>query len=202
MAENIQELIEKIQNEGVLAAEARAAEIQAQANQRKEEIISQASKQADHLIAEARERIAKMQQASDLALQQSGRDLLLVLRKEIASILEKVMVLEIRNALTPEELAGILKSIIQAQSAKNSGEIVIHLNKDDLKKLEHTFLKGLKEDVLKGIKLKSQDDIAAGFIISYDAGRSHFDFTDKALAETLGAYLKPGLAEILKSAAI
>ncbi|PIW68507.1 MAG: V-type ATP synthase subunit E, partial [Candidatus Omnitrophica bacterium CG12_big_fil_rev_8_21_14_0_65_42_8] len=50
----------------------------------------------------------------------------------------------------------------------------------------------------KGIVVRASDEISVGFTISFDAGKSQYDFTDKALAEYIGVYLKPKLSEILK----
>lgn len=202
MGENIKELIEKIQKEGVNVAQEKARKIGEEANFRKDEILNRAQLEADSLIDEAEERINKMEEASSLALKQAARDLFLELKKEVFAMLDNIILSEVRKTLTHEELAKIINSIIHEQVLKNSGDILINLNKDDLCKLEATFLKNLKEDILKGIKLKSKDDISKGFIISYDLGKSHFDFTDKALAEYLGGYVNPRLAEILKQATI
>jgi vacuolar-type H+-ATPase subunit E/Vma4 len=50
----------------------------------------------------------------------------------------------------------------------------------------------------KRIILKPTDEISSGFTISYDAGKSLFDFSGEALAEYISAYLKPELNKILK----
>ena len=43
-------------------------------------------------------------------------------------------------------------------------------------------------------------DIRAGFVISYDGGKSQWDFSDKALAEYIGSCLNPKLNVILEEA--
>jgi len=202
MAENIKELIEKIQSEGVNVAEEKARKIEEDAETKKGEILKKAKLEAENLLAEAKDKISKMEEASRTSLEQYSRDLFLSIKKEIQASLGKIILSQVHQALTVDELAKIIDSIAKTKSTSTSEEIIFTLSNDDIKKLENTFLKGLKEDILKGIKLKAKDDIAAGFLISYDAGKSHFDFTDKALAEYLGSYVKPKLAEILKSAVI
>jgi vacuolar-type H+-ATPase subunit E/Vma4 len=93
-------------------------------------------------------------------------------------------------------LSKILSSLIKNYSAKEN--VIISLNKEDLRKLEKGLLDTLKEEVRKGITLRPSDDIQAGFIISYDSGKSYYDFTDTALAEYIGLHLKPKLKEILE----
>jgi V/A-type H+-transporting ATPase subunit E len=196
MADQIRDLIEKIQQEGVRAAEDKAKEIENQAECQAEEIIKKAKLEAGKLIREAKEEIAKSQESSKILLKQAGRDLIISLKKEINKILDKLILFNVRQALSPEELAKILSSLIKNYSAKEN--VIISLNKEDLRKLEKGLLDTLKEEVKKGITLRPSDDIQAGFIISYDSGKSYYDFTDTALTEYIGSYLKPKLKEILE----
>lgn len=196
MAEEIKDLIEKIQQEGIKVAEDKAKEIENQARRQAEEIVKKALAEAEKLINEAKEQIAKKQESSKILLQQAGRDLLLGLRKEINALLERLIVSGLRQALAPEELSKILTALIKNYSGKEN--IVILLKREDLEKLEKGFLGALREEAKKGITLRPGEDIQAGFSISYDNGKSYYDFTDEALAEYIGSYLKPGLNEILK----
>jgi len=127
--------------------------------------------------------------------------MLINLKEQIDALLNRLILLRIREALAPVELIKMLQTLIKNYTAKGDAEIIVLLNKEDLEKLEKGFLSEIKEEIKKGIVLKPSSDIRAGFRISYDAGKSHYDFTDKALAEYIGRYLKPRLNEILKSAA-
>lgn len=198
MAEEIKELIERIQREGIKIAEDKAAEIEGRAEKEAEEIIRRAKNEAANLIAQAEEKVRKMEEAAKISLSQAGRDLLISLREEVNAILDKIMLGAVRQALKPEELAKILHSLIIAATHQNKGNIIVSVSTEDLEKLEKGFLAELKEGLKLGIRLKAQEDIAGGFLISYDAGKSSFDFTDKALAEYLGERIKPELARLLK----
>jgi len=70
-----------------------------------------------------------------------------------------------------------------------------------MQKLEKGFLRKLCDETKKEVSLKVSSEITAGFIISYDAGKSHFDFSDKALAEFLSHKLKPSLVQLLENQA-
>ena len=56
MAEEIKELIEKIQQEGIQIAEDKARQIEAQAREQAEEILLEAKQQAAKIISEAEEK--------------------------------------------------------------------------------------------------------------------------------------------------
>jgi len=196
MAQEIKDLIAKINEEGVKAAEAKAKEIEEQARNRADEIVKKAKAEAEKLIAQAKDEIVKMQDNSGALLKQAGRDLILSLKTEINAVLERLIVSGVRQALNTEELTKILTALIKNYSGKEN--IVIALSEEDARKLEKSFLEGLRAEVGKGIALRPSEDIQAGFIISYDNGKSSFDFSDKGLAEYIGTCLKPRLKEILQ----
>ena len=91
----------------------------------------------------------------------------------------------------------IIHSLIKSSTQKE--EIVVTVKKEGLKKIHDGLLSELSEEIKKRIILKPSDEISSGFTISYDAGKSLFDFSEEALAAYISAYLKPELNEILKS---
>lgn len=198
MSEELKSLIEKIQVEGVQAAEEKSQAILDAAKRQADAIVEKAHRQAQNLIQEANERIAKAEEASRLALKQAGRDTVISLKKEINDLLGKIIRSSIQEALSPTELGKIITSLIKETSHKQKEGIEITLKKEDIERMEKGFFSALKDEIRKGIVLKASEEISAGFLISFDAGKSHFDFTDKALTDYLSTYLKPKLLEILK----
>lgn len=198
MAEELKNLIEKIQEEGVRAAEEKARGIENQAQQEAKGIIENARREAEAIIADAKEKAAKETEAGRLALKQAARDIIISLRKEIIATLDKVIASAVKDALGPAELVKILNALIVEQGQKSHKEIVITLSKEDYQKVEKGFIGSLTQELKKGIALRASEDVYAGFLISFDAGLSHFDFTDQALTDYLSAYVKPKLTEILK----
>jgi V/A-type H+-transporting ATPase subunit E len=199
MAEDIKNLIEKIQKEGIQAAQDKAKDIESKALAKAREIVDKAKAQADNILAEAKDRIAKTEESGKTSLKQAGRDLLISVRKEISALLDKIVTLKVREALNPDELIRIITTLVKECKVKDKDQIIISLNKADLEPIEKGLLGELKEEVKKGITLRPSEDISGGFIISYDSGKSHFDFTDKALAEYFSLYLKPKIGEMLNS---
>ncbi|MEA3305257.1 MAG: V-type ATP synthase subunit E family protein [Candidatus Omnitrophota bacterium] len=198
MAEELKDLIEKIHQEGVKAAEDKASDIENEAKRRAEIIIEKAGKEAENIIAEAKEKSAKMEKTGKLSLKQAGRDTILSLRKEINAVLDKIVVSHVREALNPGELSKIISALIKNCDGMEKNSIMISLNKGNLEKLKKGFLSKLKDETKKEIILKSSEDIHGGFTISYDSGKSHYDFTDEALAGYISLYLKPELSGMLK----
>jgi V/A-type H+/Na+-transporting ATPase subunit E len=200
MAEEIRDLIEKINQEGIRAAEGKAQNIENAAKQKAEAILTQARLEAEEMITGAMERIRREDEKEKILLAQSGRDLLLSLRKEINAMLGRIVVSDIHQALTPEALFKLLSDVVRNYGAGESSDIVVSLNKADLETLGNNFLHKLKEETNKKILLRPAEEISGGFTISFDNEKSCYDFTDKALAEYIGTYLKPKLNQILQEA--
>ena len=126
MPEEIRDLIEKINQEGIKAAEEKANIIEFEARQRADAILSQAQAEADRMIAAADQRIMREDERERALLAQAGRDLLLSLRQEINVMLGRIVVSDIREALTPELLYRLLSEIIRNYPKMERGNIIIH----------------------------------------------------------------------------
>jgi V/A-type H+/Na+-transporting ATPase subunit E len=200
MPEEIRDLIEKINQEGIKAAGEKADSIEAEAQQKAAAIISQAKIEADRIISDAKDRISLEDERERALLAQAGRDLLLSLRKEINAMLGLIVVSDIRQALTPEALFRLLIEVVRNYNSAERSDSTVSLNKKDLELLEKHYLDKLRQETEGDIVLKPGEDIRGGFTISFDRGKSWYDFTDKALAEYIGTYLKPKLNKILQEA--
>jgi len=200
MAEEIKSLIEKIQQDGIKVAEEKAKETEDQAKKEADLILKNAREEAEKLFSEAKDNLAKMEQSQKVLLAQAGRDLMLTFKTELNAMLERLILQEIQGSITPEVMADILGQMIKEQAKIGKEDIIVTLKEADLNKLEKNFLARLKEEAKKGIVLKPSEEVRAGFLISFDNAKSYFDFSDQALSEYIGTYLKPKLAELLKNA--
>lgn len=202
MSEDLKGLIEKIQQEGIQAAESKARQIEEHAHSSARNIIEAATREAEKIRAGAQEQIKRADDSARASLQQAARNTLISLRQEITAVLDALITLDVRKSLAPQELAKIIAGFLaHHRGVDETSEIIISLNKEDLGHLEKSLFGELTGEIKSRLVLKASEDIKAGFSISYDAGKSHFDFTDQALAEYISAYLDPKLNQILKISA-
>ena len=199
MAQEIKDLLARIQQEGVKVAEEKAAEIKAEADSIAQKIIADAKIQAKKIIEQANIQTKRLEDSTQASLRQAGRDSLISLRKEINSMLDKLIKADIHQALTVEELAGIIGSLIKNTPLSLGSEIIVSLSKEDKEKLEKGFLRELIQETKKQIILKAAEGMDSGLVISFDGGKSIFDFSAQALAEYISGSLRPELDKILKS---
>ena len=200
MADQIKELIEKINQEGVAAAEEKARQIESRAKAQAETILQKADSQAKKIIEDAQEKVKRLQESSEASLKQTGRDVLLGLKRQIEETLQKLISSDVSAALNSEELSDIIAALVKEFCGRENKDVIVYLSGEDKNKLEGHFLARLKSELKKGIELRAQEDIQSGFIISFDAGKSSFDFSGQALAEYIGSSLKNKVAQLLKDA--
>lgn len=197
MGEDIQALLEKIQREGIEAAEAKASEIERDAQARAKKMIDQARDEAHSVVARAQAEARKEKESSAAALVQASRDVLLTLRDQISKTLTGVCAARVAETLTPEKTARLIADLVTA-AVSGKEDIVVGISGDRFDETQRHLLGLLGQSVKKGIVLKADHDIKAGFFISFDAGKSQFDFSDASLAEYLGRLVKPELSRILQ----
>ncbi len=200
MSENLKGLLEKINQEGIRSGEEKAKAIEDKAKKDAEKILRDARKLADEIVQKAKAEAEKTKVNANLSVKQASRDLLLGLKEEIRKTLNKIMAGEITKSMSSEEIAGILASLIDKYADKNgkAGDIKILVKKEDLEKIKNTFISKLKDKISSGVEFRPSQNINAGFSISFDKGKSYFDFSDEGLLETLCVYLNPELAKIIK----
>ena len=199
MAQEIKDLIAKIQTEGIQAAQAQAAQIKADAEKDATKIIAEAKAEAKKIVEQAKAEAKKTDDSTRAALEQAGRDLLISLRQEIIAMLERLIKSDLRQALSPEELAKIIGSLIKNAPLSLGSQIIVSLNQQDKDKLESGMLKQLVEETKKSVVLRSADGLDSGFIISFDEGNSIFDFSGQALVDYISGSLRPELNKILNA---
>ncbi len=199
MSENLKGLLEKINQEGIKSAEEKARVIEDKAGKNAEKILGDARKLADEIIRKAKAEAEKTKASADLSVKQASRDLLLGLKEDIRKTLNKIIAGEINQALSNEEIAGILADLIDKYAEKNgkADDIKVLVKKEDLEKIKNTFVSKLKDKVKAGVEFRPSQNINAGFSISFDKGKSYFDFSDEGLLEALSAYLNPELAKLI-----
>lgn len=192
----IQELIEKIKSEGIAAADQKAKQIEDDAQKKAAQIVDKAQKDAAQLLSHAKEETKKLQESTEMALKQAARDTILSLKKEIQNVLNKIVIKQTSDSLTPEALVELL--VAAAKSSGEKGDVTVTLNSKDAESLESGFLSKLQKEIKGTLKLQASDDVSRGLLISFDNGKSSFDLTDQSLAKYIGSYLNSSLAELVE----
>ena len=198
----LQELIDKIKKDGVATAEAEAAKKIAEAEKKAEGIVADAQDKAAEIIKNAKAETERMEKASEEAIVQAGRNMLLSFKDSLVAELNGLIQAETAKAATKDVLAKLIPETVKAW-AKNSeaSELSVLLGEKDLKALESALTADLKSEISKGLEIKPDKTLTAGFRIGVKNGAAFYDYSAESLAELFGSYLNPKVAALMKTAA-
>lgn len=198
----LQELIDKIKKDGVAAAEKDAAKIIADSEKKAEAIIEEAQSKAAEIIKSAQSETKKMEKASEEAIIQAGRNMLLSFKDALINEFDGLIKDGTEKALSKDVLTKLVPETVKAW-AKNAdaSELSVLLSEKDLKALEKSLSTSLKAEIKKGLEIKPDSTLTAGFRIGVKNGAAFYDYSAESLAEMFAAYLNPKVAALMKVAA-
>lgn len=197
----LQELIDKIKKDGIESASTEAGRIKAEAEAEAKRIIEAAKKEAAALVERGKADAERSEKAGIAAVQQASRNLILSFKDEIQNLLNKIIEREVTAVYQEDTLKTVIPEVLKAWASKNSNELNLLLNPEALGRLESYFTAALSAELKKGLELKADRTLGAGFRIAGKDGSAYYDFSASAVAELMSLYLNPRLAEVLSSAA-
>ncbi|MDR3201447.1 MAG: V-type ATP synthase subunit E [Spirochaetales bacterium] len=195
----LHELIEKIKKDGIQSASEEASKLKSQAEAEAKRIVEAAKKEADDITARAKTDAERTEKAGIAAVGQASRNLVLDFKSKIQGLLDAIVAKDAAAAYDENTLKSLLPEIVKNWAAKGD-DLALILPEADLKKLEGSLKEKLSAELKKGIELKGDRGLEAGFRIANKDGSAYYDFSAESVAELLSAYLNPRLAETLKSA--
>jgi V/A-type H+-transporting ATPase subunit E len=195
----LQELIDKIRKDGIDSASVEASQLKSQAQGEAERIVENARREAESIVAKAKLDAERFEKAGIAAVGQASRNLVLAFKTEIQTVLDKIITRELAAAYSDDALKAALPELLKSWAAKGSDSLALILPEAQLKKLETFFQEKLAGELKKGLELKSDRNLGAGFRIANKDGSAYYDFSAESVAELLSAYLNPRLADILKT---
>lgn len=202
MDEQLQVLIDKIKRDGVASAEAESKKIISEAEKKAESIIEEAQNKAAEIIKNAKLETERMEKASEEAIVQAGRNMLLSFKDSLINELDGLIQSETANAVSKDVLAKLVPETVKAWTKNvDASELSVLLNEKDLNDLENSLTSELKAEISKGLEIKPDKTLSAGFRIGVKNGAAYYDYSAESLAEMFAAYLNPKVAGLLKVSA-
>ncbi|MDD3806652.1 MAG: hypothetical protein PHE86_01275 [Candidatus Marinimicrobia bacterium] len=192
----LENLIKKIQEEGVSTAEKKSAEILENAQKESEKLRKQAEEEAEKIREAAKKDAEHTKANAEAAIRQAARDTLLSLKKEIRSLFDRLLKQKIDETLDENFLKELIVKLVDTWA--KGKEISVLVGKIDVDKLTSLVMKELKSEAKKGINIKLDKKLPHGFRIGLKGSDLMYDFTDETLVESLSIFLSSTVAELLQ----
>ncbi len=203
MADDIQQLIERIQREAVGEAEAQAARLLEQAREKAAALVREAEAKAKAIVEKAERDAQLFVERAQRTLEQAARDLLITVGQGIENILEDIVSEALDRAMDGQFLKDMLLKIAQAYVERGGVEsrIEVLISEKDQAEIIRFFADQYRQKLVKGVEIHTDTGIFKGFRVALSDQHVVHDFTKASIAEALCAFLRPHLAEIVHRAA-
>ncbi len=198
MAEELQGLLNRINEEGVKKAEAEKQRIIDEARAEARNIVEKAAAEAAAMKQAAEKANSDLKLRSESAIRQAARDVILALKAELERRLSQAISAKCNETMTPQFMADMIKELAEKFATSPDSELEIRTAVKDTAKLDEVLRGTLTESYRNNPKIISDANISGGFEVSFKNGDLYFDFTTDAVAELVGEYAGPKLAELIK----
>ena len=191
MAEELQQLLEQIQHDGVEKANAEAAAILAKAKAEAAAVLKDAETKAAALRAQAETDARAFEERARKTISQAARDTVLDVKASLGKLFDKLLAQEVPAALAdPAEAARLALAAVKDLGAVQA-DVAVGA------KLAAALKAQLAADAAKGVQVVLDETTGAGFALRLDGGRVEYDFSEAAIAAALAKRLRPDLARLV-----
>ena len=199
MHNKLQELTDKLYNEGLSKGKQEGEEILAKAKIQAEETVAKAKAEADAIVAAARKEAEDLKTKVQGDLKMAAGQSIAATKKDIETlIITKMTAEETAKALTSAEF---VKEVILAVAKGFNTEEPVDLEvvlPEKLKAELEPFVAGELAKTLKGgVEASFTKKIAGGFTIGPKDGGYFISFTEETFNALISEYLRPATKKIL-----
>ncbi|MBO4571683.1 MAG: hypothetical protein J5699_07140 [Bacteroidales bacterium] len=201
MQDKLQELMDKLYNEGLSKGRKDADELVAKAAREAEEIISNAKEKAAKIVSKAE------QEADDIK-SRIANDIKMASAQSITATKQNIENLVVANALNAnvgkamsdtEFVKSLLTTVVKAFNAANPESVPLEviLPSSMQKELQSAFSTEIYDNLAKGSEVKFVKGMSEGFKIGPKDGGFVIGFTADDFNALLGSYLRPSTRKLL-----
>ena len=193
MENKIQELTEKIFNEGVEKGRAEADRILAEANAKAAEIVKEAEAKAEAVMAKARKDAEELDANTRSELKLYSAQAVGAIKSEIANIVTDTVIKESLQAAFKEDL---LKQVILKIAERWNANEQLVISTSEAEELKKFFAAKAKDLLDKGVEVKQVNGLK-GFSVSPADGSYKVNFGEGEFEAFLKSFLRPQIIELL-----
>lgn len=201
MQNKLQELTDKLYNEGLSKGKQEAEEMVAKAKKDAAAILADARAESDKIVSAAQKDALDIKQKMETEIKMAFRQTITTLKNQIENTLISNSINKPVTAVADNTsfLKELIMSAISAFNPKGSDMVSLSLLLPENKRIElESFFKSEATKQIKdSVKIKFDNKIQNGFKIGPAKEGYHISFTDKDLQHLFSEFLKPKTREFL-----
>ena len=199
MSNKLQELTEKLYNEGLSKGKEEGKLLLARARDEADRIIADARNQAATIVSDAEKQAADLKEKTASDLKMASAQCLQATKKDIENLLVNAIgAAPVEKEFSdPDFLKKIIEAVATRFSTEQPGDISLLLPVSLKDKLEPWVEGELRKKLGSGLKADFTKKIAGGFSIGPKDGGWFVSMTDETFSKLLAEYLRPVTRKLL-----
>lgn len=199
MQNKLQELTDRLYNEGLSKGRTEAESILKQAKEEAEKIISQAESQAAVIKERAEKNAADLRDKAESDIRTAAKQSLQATKKDIEHTLERAMTSGKTTSVLSDTdfIKEIIRTVAQKFDSQQSTDIALLLPESLRTELEPWVADELSKTIGNGISVAFSKKISGGMTIGPKDGSYFVSLTDETFTELICQYLRPVTRKII-----
>ena len=201
MENKLQELTQKLYNEGVEKANAEAEKIIAEAKSEAEKIKQEANQEAKNILANAEQKSADIKKNVDAEISLAAKQTIRSTKQKITDmIVSKVIDQPVKEAFDDQKFVKeIIETVVKNWNAQKNESIDLSLllPADLEKEFSKYFSAKTGKELNANLELSFSDTIKGGFKIGPADGSYKISFSEQDFENFFKSYLRPKTIEML-----
>ena len=199
MQNKLQELTDKLYNEGLSKGKQEGEELLAKAKTQAEEMIAKAKDEAAQIIAAAQKQADELKAKTASDLKMASNQSLAATKKDIETLVVGKMTDEaVKKALSsPDFVKDLIKAVAEKFSTDGPVDIALILPESLNKDLEPFVTKELSKILGAGVESSFSKKVNGGFKIGPKDGGYFVSFSEETFNELISEYLRPATKKLL-----
>jgi len=201
MQNKLQELTDKLYNEGLSKGKQDAEELKAKALREAEKIVSKAKEEAAAIVEKAEKEATEIITRADNDVKMASNQAINAVRQQVEKmIITNTITPAVKEAMSDTKLIkSVITTIAGAFNAANPDSIALEMIVPQSLKseLEDFLKKEINGKLCKGLEVKYVKGLSSGFKIGPKDGGYMISFTDEDFSAMIGGYLRPSTRRIL-----
>ena len=199
MQNKLQELTDKLYNEGLSKGKQEGEEILAKAKVQADEIVAKAKAEAAAIISAANKEADDLKTKVQGDLKMAANQSIAATKKDIESlIVAKMTESDVKKALTSADFVKeVILAVAKNFNTEDAADLEVVLPESLKKDLEGFVSKELVSTLKGGVEATFSKKISGGFTIGPKDGGYFISFTDETFNALISEYLRPATKKIL-----
>lgn len=199
MQNKLQELTDKLYNEGLSKGRKEGEELLAKAKTQAEEMIAKAQAEAERIIAAATKQAEEIKTKTASDIRMAANQSIAATKKDIETLVVGKMTDEaVKKALTSADFVKeLIKAVAEKFTTDGPVDLALILPESLQKELEPFVTKELAKILNAGVEASFSKKISGGFQIGPKDGGYFVSFSEETFNQLISEYLRPATKKLL-----